>query len=152
MKLALSLSLVLSACLSLLLASPSIAKMKSPDGITPGIERPKNGDTLGWTSTVKAGKVLHTYQTTYMNEACKFLGYPKVSLSVSPKHGSFTFTKGPALPNVSKRSRCYNVKIPHVLGEYRPNPGFTGTDQVKIRSAQIGGGYSYVTIKIQVTK
>ena len=45
---------------ALLSASPSIAKMKSPDGITPGIERPKNSDSVGWTSTIQTGKVLNT--------------------------------------------------------------------------------------------
>jgi hypothetical protein len=52
--------------------------MKSPDGITAGIERPINGDTVSWTSTIQTGKVLHTYQTTRANDACEFFGYPKV--------------------------------------------------------------------------
>jgi hypothetical protein len=87
-----------------------------------------------------------------MDAACKFFGYPKVSLSIQPKHGTFTFTKGPALPNVSKSSKCYNVKIPHILGLYQPNPGFVGTDRVKIRSSLIGGGFAYVNITIRVIK
>ncbi|MER9133574.1 hypothetical protein [Mesorhizobium sp. M0768] len=137
---------------ALLPASPSNAKMKSPDGITPGIERPKNGDSVSWTSTVHTGNVLDTYQTTHMNAACKFFGYPKVLLSIPPKQGTFTFTKAPALPNVSKDSKCYNLKIPHVLGHYLPNPGFVGVDRVKIRSSLIGGGFAYVTIIIKVVK
>ena len=139
-------------CLAaLFFTSPVSAKMKSPDGITPGIERPKNGDSVGWTSTVRTGQILDTFQTTYMDASCKFFGYPKVSLSLPPKHGTFTFTNAPALPNVSKRSKCYDVKIPHVLGHYRPNLGFVGTDRVKIRSSLINGGFSFVTITIQVT-
>jgi hypothetical protein len=144
---------VAMACsLAVVSASPSIAKKKSPDGITPGIERPTNGDTVGWSSTIQAGKVLNTYQTTTMNAACKFLGYPKVSLSIKPKNGTFSFTKGPALPNVSKNSKCYNVKIPHILGHYHPNPGFVGADSVKIRGSLPGGGFSYANITIRVTK
>jgi hypothetical protein len=126
--------------------------MKSPDGITPGIERPTNGDTVGWNSTIQTGKVLHTYQTTTMNDACEFLGYPKVDLLIPPMHGQFSFRRAPALPNVSKTSKCYNVKIPHVLGQYRPDSGFVGTDRVKIRSTLPGGGFAYVNINIQVTK
>lgn len=148
----LKMTVAVACSLALLSVSPSIAKKKAPDGITPGIERPKNGDAVSWTSTIQTGKVLNTYQTTTMNGACKFLGYPKVSLSIKPKNGVFTFTKGPALPNVSKDSKCYNVKIQHILGHYRPNPGFLGTDRVKIRGSLPGGGFSYANITIQVTK
>lgn len=126
------------------------ATMKSPDGVTPGIARPKDGDTVSWTRTVQTGNVLVTYQTTHMNTACKFFGYPEVLLSVPPEHGTFTFTKAPARPNVSKNSKCYKVKIPHVVGNYRPNPGFVGTDRVKIRSKLFDGGFAYVTIDIKV--
>jgi hypothetical protein len=138
--------------LAFLSASCSTTEIKSPDGITPGIERPENGDTVSWTSTIQTGKVLHTYQTTRTNDACEFLGYPKVDLLIQPKHGTFSFRKGPALPNVSKSSKCYNVKIPHILGQYRPNAGFVGTDSVRIRSSLGEGGFAYVNITIQVTK
>lgn len=138
-------SMVLSA-----MPNEGFAKVKSPDGVTPGIEKPTNGAAVGWTETVRRGSVLNTYQTTYMNEACKFFGYPPVKIVVEPKHGKFTFTRAKALPNVRKSSRCYNVKIPHVLGHYRPDPAYVGKEVVKIRSTLINGGYAYATITINV--
>jgi hypothetical protein len=90
------------------------------------------------------------YQTTSINPDCTPAGIPEVRAVSGPENGKIEFQRMPVLPNVTKKSKCYSIKVPGIKGVYTPNAGFVGTDKVRIRSKLIEGGYAYGNVTIVV--
>lgn len=120
---------------------------------TPGIDGPRPGGySLAWAEETRAGRAVVIYQTTSINPDCTPAGIPPVKVVSGPSHGKVGFRRKPILPNVSSKSKCYHVQVPGIEATYTPDPGFVGTDKVKIRSTLIEGGNAYGTVTIRVSK
>jgi hypothetical protein len=80
--------------------------------------------------TVPAGGH-YLYGFTSINPDCSLLGYAAVRVTTPPANGVVRAYKGTVFPNFSAnnpRSACNGRRMPGTQIEYRPRPGFVGSD------------------------
>ncbi len=66
-----------------------------------------------------------------INPDCSSLGYPTVRVQSPPQNGAVRIFKGAAFayfPPYNPRSACNRRRAPAILMEYRPAPGYVGSD------------------------
>ncbi len=149
-----SFSLGRLACFSLVSIVMSGCTSVTPAGqATPGSDGPRPGGyTLAWEEETKVDRPVVVYQTTSINPDCSPAGIPEVKVVSGPRHGTVHFKKMSVLPNVTKKSKCYFIRVPGVKGIYTPDKGFVGDDRFTIQSRQIEGGFAYGKVKVTVSR
>ncbi len=92
----------------------------------------------GWVSkTMVAGSKLELYGYFSVNPDCTSLGDTVIRVATPPAHGVIGVHKGRSFPNFNSsniRYVCNTHRVPSIIVEYRPQPGFVGTDSVMIEA------------------
>ena len=105
---------------------PVIAVVPPRPAVAPAAQGPRvvNKIVAAGTSTI-----LNT--ATSINPDCSLIALPTARVTQEPVHGMVqlhpfdTFT---SYPPTDPRAACAKVKVPGIAAEYRPAPGFVGSD------------------------
>jgi hypothetical protein len=68
-----------------------------------------------------------------------------VRISRGPSHGALTMREGLGFTNFAKMPQCNSQKVQGVTVEYRPERGFTGSDEVEL-AVITQTGYEFLEI------
>jgi hypothetical protein len=96
-----------------------------------------------WLKTMATGTTLEVGRYISVNADCSSTGYATVRVTTAPQHGALTTHKGKGFPYFAAGDSHYDCnmrKADAVLVEYRPEPGFIGTDYVSIDAIFANGG------------
>jgi hypothetical protein len=88
-----------------------------------------------------------------INPDCSLVEYPTVRLVSPPANGRVVISKGrgfPYFPPVNPRSACNRKRVPAMMVEYRPGPGYVGSDSFAIDVIFPMGAERNDTYNIQV--
>ena len=100
-----------------------------------------------------AKQLIDAFHST--NPDCTNMGYPSVSVSVPPSHGTVEVEHGDLFPNFPKdnpRSACNSQKVEAVKVFYTSNPDFSGQDSVETSTVFASGALQKHRITIEVQK
>ena len=88
-----------------------------------------------------------------INPDCSAMGFPTIRVTTQPTNGVVTLLKGkgfPRFPSSNPRSACNTRRVPAIVLEYRPSPGFVGSDTFTLDAFFHNGGEENVTFNVTV--
>lgn len=89
----------------------------------------------------------------HIDDDCRHIDYPAMDIVERPKHGRLEIVHEPLFPKLDgQASKCETIKVNGVVGYYTANPGYTGSDQLVIRSPYEEGKIEEGALSVKVVK
>ena len=103
--------------------------------------------------TAKSGVRTLVAKNWHIDDDCRHINYPAIDIVERPKHGRLEIVHEPLFPKLDgKASKCETVKVNGVVGYYTSDSGYTGTDQLVIRSPYEEGKTEEGVLSVKVLR
>ncbi|WP_077964876.1 hypothetical protein [Ensifer adhaerens] len=103
--------------------------------------------------TARSGVKTLVAKNWHIDDACRQIDYPAMTVAEKPKHGRLEIVREPVYPKlVGKQSKCAATKVNGIVAYYTPDPGYTGRDRLIIRSPYEDGKIEEGVLTVTVIK
>ena len=83
---------------------------------------------------------------------CSQDGLPKVRVPAAPAHGQVSIVEEGVFPNSRRLPKCRTKKVAGIATYYTSDPGYLGSDHLRLRQSYSGGDVTDTDVHIKVVR